>query len=124
MAIKGEQELTQVGNTVQVNGDIIGKTDLRVAGKVYGNISIDGELILEKYAGIEGDVKCGSAILAGSIKGNVECKGKLYLQDNAQIIGNVKADQLIINEGAVFQGSCEMNNTRKPKEKQSTTNIK
>ena len=64
MASKNEQELTQVGNAVQVNGDIIGKTDLRIAGKVHGNVQIDGELILEKYASIEGDVKCGVAAAA------------------------------------------------------------
>ena len=93
MASKNEQELTQVGNAVQVN------------------VQIDGELILEKYASIDGDVKCGVAILAGSIKGNVDCKGKLVLQDNAQITGNVKAEQLVIHEGAIFQGNCEMSTT-------------
>ncbi|WP_405325083.1 polymer-forming cytoskeletal protein [Fibrobacter sp.] len=111
MASKNEQEFTQIGRNVQVNGNITGKTDLRIAGKVYGNVSIDGELILEKFALIEGDVKCGAAILAGSIKGDVDCKKKLVLQDNAKIIGNVKAEQLIINEGAIFQGSCEMSTT-------------
>ena len=50
MASKNEQEFTQVGRNVQVNGDITGKTDLRIAGKVYGNVTIDGELILEKLA--------------------------------------------------------------------------
>ena len=113
MASKNEQELTQVGNAVQVNGDIIGKTDVRIAGKVHGNVLVDGELVLEKYASIEGDVKCSMAHIAGSIKGNVECKGKLFLQDNAQIIGNVKAEQLVINEGAIFQGNCEMTNIPK-----------
>ena len=106
---KNEQEFTQIGRSVQVDGDITGKTDLRIAGKVYGNVSIDGELILEKYAIVEGDVKCGAAILAGSIKGDVECKTKLILQDNSKIVGNVKAEQLIINEGAIFQGNCDMN---------------
>ena len=106
---KNEQEFTQIGRSVQVDGDITGKTDLRIAGKVYGNISIDGELILEKYAIVEGDVKCGADILAGSIKGDVECKTKLILQDNSKIVGNVKAEQLIINEGAIFQGNCDMN---------------
>ena len=105
---KSVQEFTQIGRNVQVNGGISGKTDLRIAGKVYGDISIDGELILEKYAVIEGDVKCAAAILAGAIKGDVDCKKKLILQDNSKIIGNVKAEQLIINEGAIFQGSCDM----------------
>ena len=68
-------------------------------------------LKVEKLAIIDGDVKCGAAILAGSIKGDVDCKRKLVLQDNAKIIGNVKAEQLIINEGAIFQGSCEMSTT-------------
>ena len=106
---KNEQEFTQIGRNVQIDGDITGKTDLRIAGKVYGNISIDGELILEKYAIVEGDVKCGAAILAGSIKGDVDCKTKLILLDNSKIVGNVKAEQLIINEGAIFQGNCDMN---------------
>ena len=54
-----------------------------------------------------------------------ECKGKLILQDNAKIIGNVKAEQLVINEGAIFQGACDMNETSaSKKEKQSTTSIK
>lgn len=106
---KNEQEFTQVGRNILINGDITGKTDLRIAGKVYGNVTIDGELILEKYAIIEGDVKCGAAILAGSIKGNMDCKKKLILQDNAKIIGNVKAEQLVINEGAILQGNCDMN---------------
>ena len=41
MASKNEQEFTQIGRSVQVNGNIAGKTDLRIAGKVYGNVSID-----------------------------------------------------------------------------------
>lgn len=118
MASKNEQEFTQIGRSVQVNGDISGKTDLRIAGKVYGNVSIDGELILEKLAIIEGDVKCGAAILAGVIKGNVDCKSKLVLQDNAKIIGNVKAEQLIINEGAILQGNCDMNESQARKKKE------
>lgn len=36
MGSKNEQEFTQVGRNVQVNGDIIGKTDIRIAGKVKG----------------------------------------------------------------------------------------
>ncbi|MBP5440940.1 MAG: polymer-forming cytoskeletal protein [Fibrobacter sp.] len=108
MGSKSEQEFTQIGRNVLIDGDITGKTDLRIAGKVHGNVIIDGELILEKLGIIEGDVKCGAAILAGVIKGNVDCKKKLVLQDNAKILGNVKAEQLVIDEGAILQGNCDM----------------
>ena len=109
MGSKSEQEFTQIGMNVLIDGDITGKTDLRIAGKVHGSVIIDGELILEKLGIIEGDVKCGAAILAGVIKGNVDCKKKLVLQDNAKILGNVKAEQLVIDEGAILQGNCDMN---------------
>ena len=109
MGSKSEQEFTQIGRNVLIDGDITGKTDLRIAGKVHGSVIIDGELILEKLGIIEGDVKCGAAILAGVIKGNVACKKKLVLQDNAKILGNVKAEQLVIDEGAILQGNCDMN---------------
>ena len=72
MGSKSEQEFTQIGRNVLIDGDITGKTDLRIAGKVHGSVIIDGELILEKLGIIEGDVKCGAAILAGVIKGNVD----------------------------------------------------
>lgn len=109
MGSKSEQEFTQIGRNVLIDGDITGKTDLRIAGKVHGSVIIDGELILEKLGIIEGDVKCGAAILAGVIKGNVDCRNKLVLQDNAKILGNVKAEQLVIDEGAILQGNCDMN---------------
>lgn len=109
MGSKSEQEFTQIGRNVLIDGDITGKTDLRIAGKVHGSVIIDGELILEKLGIIEGDVKCGAAILAGVIKGNVDCKKKLVLQDNAKILGNVKVEQLVIDEGAILQGNCDMN---------------
>ena len=109
MGSKSEQEFTQIGRNVLIDGDITGKTDLRIAGKIHGSGIIDGGLILEKLGIIEGDVKCGAAILAGVIKGNVDCKKKLVLQDNAKILGNVKAEQLVIDEGAILQGNCDMN---------------
>lgn len=109
MGSKSEQEFTQIGRNVLIDGDITGKTDLQIAGKVHGSVIIDGELILEKLGIIEGDVKCGAAILAGVIKGNVDCKKKLVLQDNGKILGNVKAEQLVIDEGAILQGNCDMN---------------
>ena len=62
MPVKGEQEITQISNTITIKGDIIGKSDVRVAGVVNGSISIDGELIIEKSGHIEGEIKTKSAV--------------------------------------------------------------
>jgi cytoskeletal protein CcmA (bactofilin family) len=114
MAIKGEQEITQISNTVTIKGDIIGKSDVRVAGVVNGSINIDGELIIEKSGHIEGEIKTQSAVIAGSIKGNIDCSEKMILESTSQFIGNIKTKQLIIQEGAMFQGNCQMGVPQNP----------
>ena len=108
MSVKSEKEITQISNTITIKGDMIGKRDVRVAGSDNGSISIDGELIVEKSGHIEGEVKTKSAVIAGSIKGNIDCSEKMILESSSQFVGNIKTKQLIIQEGAMFQGNCQM----------------
>lgn len=107
MATK-EQEITQIGHSVTIKGDISGKSDVRVAGTINGSVSIEGELIIERQGYVEGEIKTNSAVVAGSVKGNIDCSEKLILESNSQFVGNIKTKMLIIQEGAVFQGNCQM----------------
>ncbi len=108
MATKGEQEITQIGGSTTVKGDISGKSDVRVAGTVNGSINIDGELIIERSGYIEGEIKSTTAVVAGSVKGNIDVSEKLILESSSKFVGNIKTKQLIIQEGAIFQGNCQM----------------
>ncbi len=107
MATK-EQEITQIGHSVTIKGDISGNSDVRVAGNVIGGISIEGELIVERQGVVEAEIKTTTAVVAGSVKGNIECSDKLILESTSQFEGNIKTKRLIIQEGAIFQGNCQM----------------
>ena len=107
MATK-EQEITQIGHSVTIKGDISGNSDVRVAGNVIGGISIEGELIVERQGMVEADIKTTTAVVAGSVKGNIDCSDKLILESTSQFEGNIKTKRLIIQEGAIFQGNCQM----------------
>ena len=108
MAIKGEQEITQIGHSVTIKGDISGKSDVRVAGTINGSISIEGELIVERQGLVEAEIKTTTAVIAGTVKGNIDVSEKLILESTSQFVGNIKTKQLIIQEGAIFQGNCQM----------------
>lgn len=108
MATK-EQEITQIGHSVTIKGDISGNSDVRVAGNINGSISIEGELIVERQGYVEGEIKTTTAVIAGSVKGNIDCSDKLVLESSSQYEGNIKTKRLIIQEGAMFQGNCQMN---------------
>lgn len=47
-------------------------------------------------------------MIAGSVTGNMDVKEKLELMPSARVIGDLKVGTLIIGEGAVFKGNCEM----------------
>ena len=118
MATK-EQEITQIGHSVTIKGDISGNSDVRVAGNINGSITIEGELIVERQGYVEGEIKTTTAVIAGSVKGNIDCSDKLILESTSQYEGNIKTKRLIIQEGAIFQGNCQMNAKPAAAEKQT-----
>lgn len=108
MAKHEDQYITQISTSITVKGDIIGESDVRIAGSIIGTVSITGDLIVEKTGVVEGEVKVNNATIAGTIKGNIECIEKLTLESTSKFIGNIKTKQLIIENGAFFQGGCVM----------------
>ena len=38
----------------------------------------------------------------------IDLAEKLILESSSQFVGNIKTKQLIIQEGAIFQGNCQM----------------
>ena len=105
---KNPGQLTHLSSTTVIVGDITVENDIRVAGSIKGTISANGHLIVEQSGSLEGEIKTTSATIAGRIKGNILCAERLILESKAQFSGDIKTKQLVIEDGAIFQGSCEM----------------
>lgn len=119
-----DQEITQIGNSITIKGDILGKSDVRIAGNVNGSVNIEGDLVVERTGRIDGEIKVTSSVIAGTVKGNIDCTGKLVLESTSKFIGNIKTKQLIIQEGAIFQGNCSMGNIATESSKEAAVNAK
>lgn len=119
-----DQEITQIGNSITIKGDILGKSDVRIAGNVNGSVNIEGDLVVERTGRIDGEIKVTSSVIAGTVKGNIDCVGKLVLESTSKFIGNIKTKQLIIQEGAIFQGNCSMGNVPAEAVKEAAVNAK
>ena len=57
---------------------------------------------------IKGNIESNDANLSGHIEGDVEVKKKLILGNKSHLSGNLKASILTIEEGAKFDGMCNM----------------
>jgi cytoskeletal protein CcmA (bactofilin family) len=81
----------------------------RIEGLVEGKVECGEDLELGKTGRLNGDVVAGKRInLAGQVYGNVTASGGLRLAEGSQVTGNLRTRNLVIEEGAVLNGSCAM----------------
>jgi cytoskeletal protein CcmA (bactofilin family) len=99
---------TVVGKAVKIEGNLIAKEDIRIEGIVEGKIITEKHLYVGEGAVINADIEAQSAHIAGDVRGNVKIQSRLELANAAKINGNVKAKVVVMSEGAVLNGQCEM----------------
>ena len=92
----------------EVNGNINTGSDLRIDGKLTGDIISTGKLILGNSGKVQGDISCANAVIEGNYLGNMVVTGTLTLRETAVVNGKIKVGKLVVQSGAVCQANCTM----------------
>ena len=100
---------TIIGKGSECNGDFNAEGSVRIDGTINGDVNVTGTLIVGATGVINGDVEAQSAVVGGEIIGDVTVKDRTELTATARLIGNISTIVIVIDENAVFQGSCNMN---------------
>ncbi|MBD3322299.1 MAG: hypothetical protein GF350_14460 [Chitinivibrionales bacterium] len=106
---------TLIGEGSVIEGEITVPHPVRIDGTLKGKLETTEMLTLGSTGVIEADVIAKSAIVGGKIIGNLVAEDRVELESRASLIGDLKARDLVINEGAVFHGNCEMDNGKSEK---------
>ncbi|MCE5285275.1 MAG: polymer-forming cytoskeletal protein [Pelosinus sp.] len=102
-----QQVETVIGKGTQIQGSITA-SGIRIDGQLDGDLTSSGDVLVGDSGVLNAEIKARNAVIAGMVKGNVEVAGKLELMPTAKLCGDIKVGMLIIGEGAVFKGACEM----------------
>lgn len=100
---------TIIGKNCVVDGDFKVEGSARLDGVVEGNVSVTGHLVVGATGRIHGNVEAKSVMIGGEVTGNVAAPEKTELTATARVIGDIRTDAIVIDEKAVFQGRCDMN---------------
>ncbi len=122
-----ENNLTNLTGYVEIKGTINYEKIMNVDGKFEGELIADhGELIVGKTGTVKANVKVKNATIEGRLDGNIEAAEKVELKQNAQLLGDLQAKTLVIEEGVVFVGHCNVNpdGTKIDKQNMERQNIK
>ncbi|MDQ8005247.1 MAG: polymer-forming cytoskeletal protein [Pedobacter sp.] len=112
-----QQEIsTLIGHGYEINGEISGKSVIRIDGKVTGNVTTEGGFILGDKGIVIGNIKTKSAIIYGTVTGNVQAV-QLEIKKTGVVNGDIKTETLEIELGAQYNGKLEMKQIIKSEEK-------
>lgn len=100
---------TLIGKGCELAGDFNAKGSVRIDGKVDGNVTVTGSLLVGAGGCINGNVTAASVLIGGEVVGNIEAPEKAELTATAKVLGDITTKVIVIDENAVFQGKVDMN---------------
>jgi cytoskeletal protein CcmA (bactofilin family) len=87
-----------------VKGHLQTKSNIKVDGKINGNINAAGNVHVGSNALVEGNIAGIDVQIAGIVRGNINVSGDVHVFSSAKLIGDVKAASVEIEKGAQYKG--------------------
>lgn len=97
-----------IGAGSSVEGTLRAGGNVHVAGTVSGNVEVKGRTVVMPGGVVDGELVSTSAEIGGHVKGQVTCSERLVLKPTAVIDGDIRTAKLVIEDGATFNGRCQM----------------
>lgn len=98
-----------VGGGTVVTGEANFKAMMRVDGHLSGRVSsASGTLIVGANGKVDANIEVAVAVIHGTINGDIIATQRLELGRAAKVNGNIQTPSLIIEQGAIFEGTCKM----------------
>lgn len=119
MALRRRVEEDAASKFLEVDASMQGSlafkdpVNLQINGRFEGTLSTRGHLIIGQRAHVQANVEGEAIVIAGELHGDVKASERLELRATARVIGNLQAPALLVQEGAIIQGQCDMLTGRK-----------
>jgi len=98
-----------VGSGTVITGEASFKSMLRVDGRFSGRItSGTGTLIVGAGGQVDANIDVSVATIHGVVNGDIIAGQRIELGRAAKVNGNIQTPSLVIEQGALFEGSCKM----------------
>lgn len=90
------------------DGKLSSTGDVRVEGRLQGEIQTGGTLYVAAQARVQGVVQARNVILAGEIEGQLRCEERLEILPGGSARGEIDTGTLVVHEGAFIESKFQM----------------
>ncbi len=91
-----------------IKGNIRGKGDYVVCGRVIGDCDIEGPVTLAPGGHWKGTLRANSFVVAGTVEGQIISRGLVEVSGTARITGRVVGPSIAVAEGAIVDGEVNV----------------
>jgi cytoskeletal protein CcmA (bactofilin family) len=97
-----------LGEGTEFKGILSFEGTVRIDGKLEGEIISKDLLIVGETAFIKAEIDVGQVVNSGRIEGNISAQQRIEILPRGSVTGHIRTPNLILMEGAIFNGTCEM----------------
>jgi len=99
----------RIGKTIVICGEVKGKEDLVVDGRVEGTVTLaESRLTIGPNANVAADLSAKDVLVLGKVQGNVVASGRVELRAGCNLEGDIHALRLAVEDNAVFRGKVDL----------------
>jgi cytoskeletal protein CcmA (bactofilin family) len=97
-----------LGEGIQFKGEVSCSGTLRVDGCLEGDIVRCQVLVVGERGEVKAEIEVGSLVVSGHVQGNITARQRVEFRGPSRVTGTIRTPCMVVVEGAVFDGKCEM----------------
>ncbi len=91
-----------------IEGDLRFDDTFRVDGRLKGQISSQGDLVVGERGDIEGEIETGRIFVSGTVRGKIKATRRVEVTSTGKVYAEIETPTLVVEDGAFFEGRCAM----------------
>ena len=92
----------------ELNGELRFRDTFRIDGRLKGKVVSDNTLIVGESGNVDAEIDCGVVSIRGTVSGKIQGRQRIELLAGSKVHGTLISPKLVIEEGAFFEGTCDM----------------
>lgn len=106
------ENIVNIGQSVQIKGELSGNEDLTIEGRVDGKIMLkDHNLTIGANGRISAEISAKTVIVIGQVTGNITATDRVEVAETGVVRGDIRAPRVALTDGSKFKGSIDMERT-------------
>jgi cytoskeletal protein CcmA (bactofilin family) len=99
----------RLGPGLELNGEIQGREDLVIQGRMRGAIRLpESNVLVAEPARVEAHIQARDVTVKGEVIGNITASGCVTIERTGRLTGDLAASSISVEDGARFKGSVRI----------------